>query len=216
MGEAFLEEEGILRIRSTIYFYGDAADSSLSQRVGREMNEIWNSCPTIVHRKGRPYQVVLDIEGIYAPLITPDLIHANLDPQSNFFRVETFSQGNISFVDEIASNTGYFQLDNLVEGSTTAAHEFGHSLGLGHPVELDYRGKGRPSIMHPRGTLVDPEFQYDLKAPAGTIGGTLNPFTRRVTREEILKLRLEDLQFNRHGRVIIGDFTNLFHPRQYP
>lgn len=86
-------------------------------------------------------------------------------------------QENISFVDGLNSNTGYFLLDNLLNGSTTAAHEFGHTLGLDHPHNLDIRGKGVPGIMYPRGTIVDPPYQYDPNAAPGKPGGTMNPFT---------------------------------------
>ena len=68
----------------------------------------------------------------------------------------------------VGCNTGYFKLENLYKGSTTAAHEYGHTLGLQHPADLDLRGKGIPGIMYPRGTLVDPQFQYDLQNPRCT------------------------------------------------
>lgn len=53
-------------------------------------------------------------------------------------------------------------------GSSTEAHEFGHSLGLwpgtkkGHPKE-NLLGKGQPGIMYPRGTIVDPHTDTILK-----------------------------------------------------
>ena len=99
---------------------------------------------------------------------------------NNYFRVEEFSESHISFVDGIGSNTGYFKLDNLLNNSTTAAHEFGHTLGLLHPEHLDIRGKGAPGIMYPRGTIVDPHFQYDPDAEPAATGGTMNPFHRKV------------------------------------
>src|SRR5690348_11604677 len=82
------------------------------------------------------------------------------------------------------------ELEKLYEGSTTAAHEYGHTLGLEHPKDLDLRGKGVPGIMYPRGTLVDPQFQYDPSKPAGVTGGTMHPMCRKVFQQDIENLKL--------------------------
>src|SRR4030095_5715733 len=108
-------------------------------------------------------------------------------------------------------NSGYFKLENLYKGSTTAAHEYGHTLGLEHPSDLDLRGKGIPGIMYPRGTLVDPQFQYEPEKPAGTKGGTLWPIYRKVLQSDIDGLALHRLQF-KNGKAILGEFTNVWHP----
>jgi len=138
-------------------------------------------------------------------------VHENTDPRKNFFRVETFANGNISFVDDINSNTGYFKLDNLLNNSTTAAHEFGHTIGLEHPEILDIRGRGTPGIMYPRGTIVDPVFQYDPKAAPLQPGGTINPFTRKVLLNDIADLRLDKLDFDENGLAVLGAFSSVWH-----
>ena len=137
-------------------------------------------------------------------------IYTNTDPCNNYFRIEEYAHGNISFVDGLGSNSGYFKLENLYVGSTTAAHEYGHTLGLEHPVNLDYRGKGIPGIMYPRGTLVDPEFQYDISKPAGEKGGTMHPMYRKVFRYDIESLKLDRLRFN-NRKAVVGEFTNVYH-----
>jgi hypothetical protein len=44
-------------------------------------------------------------------------------------------------------NSGYYLLMKIrYEGSTTAAHEYGHTIGWDHPDELDIRGEGVPGI----------------------------------------------------------------------
>jgi len=101
-------------------------------------------------------------------------------------------------------------LENLYAGSTTAAHEYGHTLGLVHPDNIDLRGKGVPGIMYPRGTLVDPQYQYDPSKPPGVKGGTMHPIYRKVFPEDISALRLEKLQF-KNNKAIIGGFTNVYH-----
>ena len=138
-------------------------------------------------------------------------IYQNLDPRNNYFRLEEFVRGNISFVDGLGCNSGYFKMENLYKGSTTAAHEYGHTLGLDHPEDLDLRGKGVPGIMYPRGTLVDPPYQYDPAKPAGVTGGTMHPMYRKVLTADVLALKLHRRKYE-NGKTIIGEFTNFWHP----
>jgi len=145
-----------------------------------------------------------------------DEVYSNTDPRNNYFRIEEYAMGNISFVDDLPGNTGYFKLDNLLHHSTTAAHEFGHTLGLKHPAVTDIRGKGQPGIMHPRGTICDPAFQYDPQAAPGTKGGTLNPFKRKVLQADIDDLKLHRLSFNNRGIAVVGDFSSVFHEAHIP
>jgi hypothetical protein len=81
---------------------------------------------------------------------------------------------------------------------------------LDHPDDLDLRGKGVPGIMYPRGTLVDPQYQYDPAIPAGSKGGTMHPMYRKVLRNDINKLKLHRLNFE-NGKAILGEFTNVWH-----
>ena len=64
--------------------------------------------------------------------------------------------------------------------------------------------------MYPRGTLVDPQFQYDPSIPAGQKGGTMHPMYRRVRQKDIFDLKLEKLDFE-NSNAIIGEFTNIYH-----
>jgi hypothetical protein len=68
--------------------------------------------------------------------------------------------------------------------------------------------------MYPRGTLVDPEFQYDPSVPAGLKGGTMNPFTRKVSQNDIENLKLNQLDFNKRGFAILGAFSSMWHDAQ--
>lgn len=206
---------GTIILRANIILYGAAASAELAETVAAEINEIWSKPSHTLRLKGISVKVVFDTSGVYNPALTPEEVVENKNPLNNFFRVEEYAGGNISFVDGLYSNTGYFKRDNLVNNSTTAAHEFGHTLGLEHPVDLDLRGKGRPGIMYPRGTITDPEFQYDPTAAPGAIGGTMNPFHRGVTQEDIDLLGIGMLAFKNNVEMI-GGFTNIWHEAHLP
>lgn len=202
---------GQLVIQSCIITYGNAASQLLTDMIREEIETMWNEPGGNVSIDGADYSVQFRISALYQPAITDIEIYQNLDPRNNYFRIEEFAHGNISFVDGIGCNSGYFKLENLYQGSTTAAHEFGHTLGLEHPEDLDLRGKGVPGIMYPRGTLVDPQYQYESDKPAGTKGGTMHPMFRKVQTADIAALRLQRISF-KNGTGIIGEFTNIWHP----
>lgn len=200
-----------LTIYSHIITYGNAASAELTEMMREEIETMWNEPQGKIEMEDQLYTVVFRISSSYQPLLTDIDIYQNLDPRNNYFRIEEFAHGNISFVDGLGCNSGYFKLENLYKGSTTAAHEYGHTLGLDHPKDLDLRGKGVPGIMYPRGTLVDPQYQYEPDKPAGTKGGTLYPVYRKVLQSDIENLRLHKLNFE-NGSAVIGEFTNYWHP----
>ncbi len=205
-----------LIIHSVLFFYGDAATDELSSQVAQDIAAHWNAAAATEVVQGKELAVIFKIEGIWSKRLTPQMVQTNQNPRNNYFRIEEYVNGNISFVDDIHSNTGYFKLDNLLNHSTTAAHEYGHSLGLVHPDVLDIRGKGAPGIMYPRGTLVDPDFQYDPGAKPLGPGGTMNPFSRKVLTTDIYSLRLNKLRFNKYGLAVLGAFSGVWHEKHLP
>ncbi len=211
MGEAELDRfHNTIIIKSNIITYGDAADEKITQSIREEIETMWNEPKGMIYIKKVPFVVSFRITAELRASINMEEIYTNTDPRNNYFRIEEYAHGNISFVDGLGCNSGYFKLENLYKGSTTAAHEYGHTLGLDHPADLDFRGKGVPAIMYPRGTLVDPQFQYDPLKPAGVTGGTMHPMYRKVFAEDISALQLERLRF-KNEKAIAGDFTNVFH-----
>ncbi len=212
MGSVELDIHQLI-IYSHIITYGDHADPAVTENMREEIEALWNEPDGRVSLGGHDYGVRFKISAALMPHITPLDIYQNLDPRNNYFRIEEFAYGNISFVDGLGCNSGYFIISNLYKGSTTAAHEYGHTLGLDHPADLDFRGKGVPAIMYPRGTLVDPAFQYEPDKPAGVKGGTMHPMYRRVRQEDIDSLRIQRLHFE-NKKAILGDFTNVWHERQ--
>ena len=210
MGSAEISDRQLI-VYSHLITYGNAASLELTERIREEIETLWNEPEGRVLVHGRLLPLRFIITCAWQPGITDIEIYQNLDARNNYFRIEEFAYGNISFTDGLGSNSGYFKLENLYAGSTTAAHEYGHTLGLDHPSDLDYRGKGVPGIMYPRGTLVDPAYQYDPAKPAGEQGGTLHPMYRKVRQKDIEELKIGRLRFH-NGRAIVGAFTNIWHP----
>lgn len=214
MGEAYLDNaQLVLTIQATIIIYGDAADHALAIQMAEDIAFAWNEPKAMVKIRQQDHLLRFQIDGIYHPDLKPEEVWYNDNPRLNFFRIEEFSNLDISFVDGLGSNTGYFKLANLQQTPTTVAHEYGHTLGLDHPTHLDIRGKGAPGIMYPRGTLCDPQYQYDPNAIPGDKGGTMDPQWRKVLQTDIDDLRLNRLSFNGNGKAVVGAFSSLFHAK---
>jgi hypothetical protein len=210
MGTVEIAKQQLI-IYSHVITYGNAASDALTERIRDEIETLWNEPAAFVTVNGQAVTVEFRITASHQPAITDIDIYSNTDPRNNYFRIEEFAHGNISFVDGIGCNTGYLKLENLYKGSTTAAHEYGHTLGLDHPDDIDLRGKGIPGIMYPRGTLVDPQYQYEPDKVAGTKGGTMHPMYRKVKKEDIENLNLHRLSF-RDNFAVLGEFTSVWHP----
>ena len=219
MGEVELKpDKNLLIIHATIIIYGDAANDILAKQIAKDIADHWNEADGKIQiSKGwfakKTYNIKFNMEGRFDEELTSQKVFENTNPRNNYFRIEEYASGNISFVDGINSNTGYFKLENLLDNSSTAAHEFGHTLGLNHPHHLDIRGRGTPGIMYPRGTWVDPGFQYYPEVAPGEKGGTLNPFTRKVLQNDIDDLQLHKLNFNNDGLAVVGGFTSIWHEK---
>jgi len=211
MGEAEIDSIGrTIIISSHIITYGSEATEEVTERMRREIETMWNEPNAFIYLLNDSYKIIFQITAETRKNISELEILQNTDSRNNYFRIEKFAHGSISFVDGLGCNSGYFLLENLYEGSTTAAHEYGHTIGLDHPDELDIRGEGVPGIMYPRGTLVDPQFQYDPAIPAGMKGGTMYPMYRKVRQKDIESLELNKLRFI-NNNAIIGTFTNVYH-----
>jgi hypothetical protein len=202
-----------LTIHSWVITYGTLATPELTEQIREEIEAMWNEPKGIVLLHREKYDLRFRIDAYMRKDLRPEDIYGNYNPKNNYFRIEEFATGNISFVDDLGSNTGYWMMENLYKGSTTAAHEYGHTLGLAHPDDKDLRGQGRPGIMYARGTLVDPEFQYDPSKPAGVTGGTMHPMHRIVKQKDIDLLNLHKLSFI-NGIATAGEFTNIWHDIQ--
>lgn len=214
MGIAELNNQQIL-IHSHIVTYGNAADVAITENIQEEIETMWNEPKASLVVDGLMVAVRFNITASFQPTIADIDIYQNTNPCNNYFRIEEFATHNISFVDGLGCNSGYFKRENLYKGSTTAAHEYGHTLGLDHPKNTDLRGQGVPGIMYPRGTLVDPPFQYEPDKAAGTKGGTMHPMYRKVKQDDIALLHLHQLNF-KNNIAILGEFTSVWHDAHTP
>lgn len=217
MGTArlFLSQHQLI-INSVFYFYGDAANSELAIQIASNIQQHWNEPSAKVNINKTWLDVRFEIMGIYESELNPEKVWYNTNPAYNFFRIEEFSPMHVSFVDGLGCNTGFFKLENLLQTSTTSAHEYGHTLGLEHPKKLDIRGRGIPGMMYPRGTICDPQYQYDALKNPGENGGTLAPWHRHVTQSDIDDLKLHKLKFDNNGFAVLGDFTSIYHSKYLP
>jgi hypothetical protein len=202
----------LLQIISNIFIYGNAISEEVRRDMEDEINWMWNEPRALLWLEKKPFLVEFAVKVFLYPNLQVQDVISNTNPRNNYFRIEEYAHGNISFVDGLGSNTGYFKLENLYKGSTTAAHEYGHTLGLPHPEDMDIRGKGIPGIMYPRGTLVNAEYQYDPNVAAGAKGGTLYPIHRRVKQGDIDDLYL--LKILSSKEKVLGKFSSIFHEAQ--
>lgn len=210
MGIIEIDQQALhINILSSIFLYGDAISEEIRKNIEDEINEMWNQPRALVWVGDKPFLAVFNTNVFLYPDLSEEEVRSNKNPRNNYIRVEEFAYGNISFVDGLGCNTGYFKRENLYKGSTTAAHEYGHTLGLPHPVDMNLIGKGVPGIMYPRGTLVDPNFQYDPDAQPGKVGGTIHPMHRRVHQSDVDLLNLAS-RIKRRDKVI-GKFSSRFH-----
>lgn len=102
MSEVELDKiKKVLTIHADLFFYGNAAGETISQQIAADIATHWNEPQASVKIKNEWYKIVFSINGFYTPGLTEVDIYQNDNPRNNYFRIEDFASGNISFVDGI-------------------------------------------------------------------------------------------------------------------
>src|SRR5688572_21236915 len=108
MGSVEFDSSHGLIIYSHIITYGNAADPVVTGLIREEIETMWNEPQAVITIRHEPVRVSFCITAVCNPAISEDEIIQNTDPRNNYFRIENFAAGNISFVDGLGCNTGYF------------------------------------------------------------------------------------------------------------
>ena len=111
----FLSNQSLL-FKANIITYGNEANELLTELIRKEIEFMWNEPEGLVNFQNQFYRIYFEIKASYRPKLTESDVLMNYNPENNFFRIENYVQGNISFVDDIGCNTGYFLKENLYEG----------------------------------------------------------------------------------------------------
>ncbi|MBP6619883.1 MAG: hypothetical protein KA188_06485 [Leadbetterella sp.] len=198
-----------ISIEAELVFYGKYATADLAQKIVLEINQMWNEPNAKLQLGSRLFDIIFDIKysflGNYEAL---SKISNNSNYSVNFVRIEDKNIAERSMMGfGLGENSGHWLITDQLGESTTAAHEFGHALGLPHPDLLDFRFSGNPPIMAPRGTIVDADFQWNPLAEPGALGGTMRPIFRRVRASEVLQV-LKNLNPENLEDLKIGKLTN--------
>ena len=200
-------------ISSTLVFYGSQATTKIAQATASEIQNMYNAAKATVMIDGKEYSVNFKINfQVKSESDAVAMAQNNKSARYNFIRVEDHIDSKDPSAKDrsqmnIAENSGYFVTTDDLGHSTTAAHEYGHGMGLLHPQDegvSSLEGMGQPNIMAPRGTQVDAKYRRNPKDQSSRI----NPITRKVLKSDIMKMA-KSFSYNSETKEYeIGKATN--------
>ena len=172
-----------ITIVSKLYFYGSGATPELSRKIATGIASQWNGTNATTTIEGVKYKVRFRI---YYETVSEnrakELARTNTDPKNNFIRVSNKGGDKSSFsLTKEGGNSFWFNTNDDLGNTTTPAHEYGHGLGLSHPVEDLSEETKRPDIMVPRNT----PYGKNWSITNSNGDRVVNPNSRRVTEENV-------------------------------
>lgn len=204
----FDEKKKTVTINSTFIAYGGEA-KNYAAKFASNVAKKWNAAGGTVKVDGKEYKANFKVSVlIVSEAAAKELASTNKDPKINFVRIEASDQSsNVGKKDtDGGSNSFYINTKQLDEtNSTTAAHEYGHSLGLnGHTSEGNFL-EGQPDIMSTKNTLVEEIYSTNPPIPAsnGKEGYRLDTQYRNV-----LQSNLDGININ---RTSVGKVDNIIY-----
>jgi len=189
-----------------LIFYGGKANNTLSGKIATGVASQWNGAHGKVTINGVTYKVRFKVT--YETVSEADarrMAASNTDIKNNFVRIEKVAPNFSSRTYGLGGNGVFFNTSDDIGGSTTPAHEIGHTLGLDHTNAAGQTRTSRPEIMEARFTQVHP--RWSKVGPSNDI----DPNFRRVSNREVQAVfgpNGANANFNAQGVGRIGVTSN--------